>query len=118
MPYANNLLSEEDGSRIDFILAEAGAFLQTLLVLPRRMESALGKIERDELGVRIPGLDAQLGSIDLTLRRMLYALIFTALLLSGVQLQLGGEILYARLFFAGSLLVLVGILFARPIKKK
>jgi predicted unusual protein kinase regulating ubiquinone biosynthesis (AarF/ABC1/UbiB family) len=118
MPYASQLLAEEDGSRFDFILSEAGSFLQTLLALPRRMESALEKIERDEVGVHISGLDAQLTSIDLTLRRMLYALVFTALLLSGVQLQLGGELLFARLLFAGSLLALTGILIARPKRKK
>lgn len=113
IPYASSLLAEEDESRFDFFLAEAGAILQTLLTLPRKMESALEKIERDEVGVRIPGLDAQLGGIELTLRRILYALIFAALLVSGVQLQLGGELLFARLLYAGSIIVLVGMLFAR-----
>lgn len=112
IPYASSLLAEEDESRFDFLLAEAGAILQTLLTLPRKMESALEKIERDEVGVRIPGLDAQLGGIELTLRRILYALIFAALLISGVQLQLGGELLFARLLYAGSIIVLVGMLFA------
>ena len=82
------------------------------------MESALEKIERDDVGVRIPGLDAQLGGIELTLRRILYALIFTALLLSGVQMQLGGELLFARLLYAASIIVLVGRLFARLKKDK
>jgi predicted unusual protein kinase regulating ubiquinone biosynthesis (AarF/ABC1/UbiB family) len=117
-PYASQLLAEEGESRFDFLLAEAGAILQTLLALPRKMESALEKIERDEVGVRIPGLDAQLGGMELTLRRILYALIFAALLISAVQLQLGGELLLARLLFAGSLIVLVGLLFARPKKSK
>ena len=112
IPYASSLLAEEDESRFDFLLAEAGAILQTLLTLPRKMEAALEKIERDEIGVRIPGLDAQLGGIELTLRRMLHALIFAALLISGVQLQLGGELLFARLLYAASIIVLVGILFA------
>ena len=93
-------------------------FLQTLLALPRKMESALEKIERDEVGVRIPGLDSQLGGIELTLRRILYALIFTALLISAVQLQLGGELLFARLLYAGSVIVLVGLMFAKPKKDK
>ncbi len=112
VPYASQLLAEEDESRFDFLLAEAGAILQTLLVLPRKMESALEKIERDDVGVRIPGLDAQLGGIELSLRRILYALIFAALLISGVQLQLGGELLFARLLYAGSIIILVGMLFA------
>lgn len=117
-PYASQLLAEEGESRFDFLLAEAGALLQTLLALPRKLESALEKIEHDEVGVRIPGLDSQLGGIELTLRRILYALIFGALLISGVQLQLGGELLFARLLYAGSVLVLVGILIAKPKKDR
>jgi len=118
IPYASQLLAEEGESRFDFLLSEAGVILQTLLALPRKMESALEKIERDEVGVRIPGLDAQLGGIELTLRRILYALLFAALLLGGVQLQLGGELFFARLLFAGSIVVLVGVLFARPKKNR
>ncbi|MGB3702102.1 MAG: AarF/ABC1/UbiB kinase family protein [Anaerolineales bacterium] len=113
-PYASQLLAEQGESRWDILFAEAGAILQTLLALPRKMESALDKIERDEVGVRIPGLEPQLGGIELTLRRILYALIFTALLISGVQLQLGGELLFARLLYAGSVIVLVGLVLARP----
>jgi predicted unusual protein kinase regulating ubiquinone biosynthesis (AarF/ABC1/UbiB family) len=118
IPYASQLLSEEQGgSRVDFILAEAGAILQTLLVLPRKLESTLNKIEGDDLEVSIRGLDTRLGGIELTLRRMLYTLLFTALLISAVQLQLGGELLYARILFAASLVVLVGIFIARPRKR-
>jgi predicted unusual protein kinase regulating ubiquinone biosynthesis (AarF/ABC1/UbiB family) len=113
-PYASQLLAEQGESRWDILFAEAGAILQTLLALPRKMESALDKIERDEVGVRIPGLEPQLGGIELTLRRILYALIFAALLISGVLLQLGGELLFARLLYAGSVIVLVGLVIARP----
>ncbi|HUV26027.1 MAG TPA: AarF/UbiB family protein [Anaerolineales bacterium] len=113
-PYASQLLAEQGESRWDILFAEAGAILQTLLALPRKMESVLDKIERDEVGVRIPGLEPQLGGIELTLRRILYALIFAALLISGVLLQLGGELLFARLLYAGSVIVLVGLVLARP----
>ena len=113
-PYASKLLTEDGESRWDFLLSEAGAILQTLVALPRQMESALGKIERDELGVRIPELESQLGGVELTLRRVVYALIFVALLISGVQLQLGGELLFARVLYAGAIVVLVGLLLAKP----
>jgi predicted unusual protein kinase regulating ubiquinone biosynthesis (AarF/ABC1/UbiB family) len=113
-PYASKLLTEDGESRWDFLLSEAGAILQTLVALPRRMESALGKIERDELGVRIPQLESRLGGLELSLRRIVYALIFAALLISGVQLQLGGELLFARLLYAGAIVVLVGLLLAKP----
>lgn len=118
IPYASKLLAEEGESRLDFFLAEAGALLQTLLVLPRKIGSALDKIERDEIGMRIPELDTRLGGIELTLRRILYALIFAALLIGGVQLQLGGELILARLLYAGAMIVLVGLVFARAKKGK
>ena len=113
-PYASKLLTEDGESRWDFLLSEAGAILQTLVALPRQMESALGKIERDELGVRIPQLESRLGGLELSLRRIVYALIFVALLISGVQLQLGGELLSARLLYGGAIVVLAGLLLAKP----
>jgi predicted unusual protein kinase regulating ubiquinone biosynthesis (AarF/ABC1/UbiB family) len=116
IPYASKLLAEDGESRFDFFLSEAGAILQTLVALPRQLDSALGKIERDELGVRIPELESQLGGLELTLRRIVYALIFVALLISGVQLHLGGELIFSRLLYAGALVVLVGLLLARPKK--
>jgi predicted unusual protein kinase regulating ubiquinone biosynthesis (AarF/ABC1/UbiB family) len=118
IPYASRLLAEEDESRFDFIMSEAGAILQTLLALPRKMESALDKFERDEVGVRVSGLEAQLTGIEITLRRIVYALIFAALLLSAVQLHLGGELLLARLLYAGSLVFLIGLFFTRPRKNR
>jgi predicted unusual protein kinase regulating ubiquinone biosynthesis (AarF/ABC1/UbiB family) len=115
-PYASKLLAEDGESRWDFFLSEAGAILQILVALPRQLDSALGKIERDELGVRIPQLETQLGGLELNMRRIVYALIFLAMLISAVQLQLGGELLFSRLLYAGAVVVLVGLLIARPKK--
>jgi predicted unusual protein kinase regulating ubiquinone biosynthesis (AarF/ABC1/UbiB family) len=117
IPYAGKLLAEDGESRFDFFLSEAGAILQTLIALPRQLDSTLGKIERDELGVRIPELGSQLGGLELTLRRIVYALIFLALLISGVQLHLGGELIFSRLLYAGAFVVLVGLFLARPKKR-
>jgi predicted unusual protein kinase regulating ubiquinone biosynthesis (AarF/ABC1/UbiB family) len=114
VPYASKLLAEDGESRWDFLLGEVGAFLQTLLAIPRQLESALNKIERDELEVRTPTLEAQVRGLELSFRRIVYALIFMALLLSGVQLHLGGEILFSRLLYAGAIMVLVGLMLARP----
>ncbi len=114
IPYASRLLAEDDQSKLDILLGEAGAILQTLIALPRRMESALVKIESDELGVRIPELESQLAKLELTMRRILYALIFLGMLISAVQLQLGGELIFARLLYAGAVIVLVGLMLAKP----
>ncbi|UCF26680.1 MAG: hypothetical protein JSW42_08420, partial [Chloroflexota bacterium] len=107
------LLAEDGESRIDFFLSEAGAILATLVALPRQLDSALMKIERDELGVRIPQIESRLGGLELTMRRIVYALVFLALLISAVQLQLGGELQFSRVLYAGAVIVLVGLFLAR-----
>ena len=112
-PYAGKLLAEDDVSRWDFLVGEAGAILSTLVALPRQLERTLEKIEHDELDVHAPRLESQMGGLELNTRRIVYALIFLALLLSGVQLHLGGEILFARLLFAGSVVSLAAIFLAR-----
>jgi predicted unusual protein kinase regulating ubiquinone biosynthesis (AarF/ABC1/UbiB family) len=113
IPYASKLLAEDGGSRFDFFLSEVGAILATLVALPRQLDSALSKIERDELGVRIPQLESRLGGLELTMRRIVYALVFLALLISAVQLQLGGELQFSRVLYAGAVIVLVGLILAR-----
>ena len=72
-PYAGKLLAEEDGSSWDFLVTEVGAILQSLIALPRQLETALGKIERDELGVRAPMIELQVGKLELTMRRIVFA---------------------------------------------
>ena len=113
-PYAGKLLAEEDGSSWDFLVTEVGAILQSLIALPRQLETALGKIERDELGVRAPMIELQVGKLELTMRRIVFALIFLALLTSGVQLHLGGEIIFARVLYGGAVVSLVAMILAKP----
>ncbi|UCD98038.1 MAG: hypothetical protein JSV42_13910, partial [Chloroflexota bacterium] len=108
------LLTEDGGSRIDLIMNEAGAIFQALIRLPRQLESVLAKVERDEIGIRAPTLERGLANLELSLRRIVYALIFIPLVVAGVQLQIGGELLYAGLFYLGAIMVLVGLVLARP----
>jgi predicted unusual protein kinase regulating ubiquinone biosynthesis (AarF/ABC1/UbiB family) len=113
-PYAGKLLAEEDGSSWDFLVKEVAAIFQSLIALPRQLETALGKIERDELGVRAPMIELQVGKLELTMRRIVFALIFLALLTSGVQLHLGGEIIFARVLYGGAVVSLVAMILAKP----
>jgi predicted unusual protein kinase regulating ubiquinone biosynthesis (AarF/ABC1/UbiB family) len=113
-PYAGKLLAEEDGSSWEFLIGEVGAYLQTLVALPRQLETTLGKIERDELGVRVPRLESLTGRLELTMRRIVFALVFLALLTNGVQLHLGGELLFARVLYAGAIVIFVALILAKP----
>jgi predicted unusual protein kinase regulating ubiquinone biosynthesis (AarF/ABC1/UbiB family) len=113
IPYAKTMLAEDGGSRWDFILGEVGNFFQTVITIPQRMASALEKIDRGKLSVRIPRLDPFIWRIDRGLRRVAYALIFFALLTNGVQLHLGGEMAYAWVLYGGASLTLIAFIFTR-----
>lgn len=116
-PYATKLLSEENGpgqNRFDFILKEVGNYAQILLAIPRRMDSVLSKIERDRLRVNDPQLTTQARRIEAGVRRLVYAVIFLALLSNGVQLDLGGQQIFANVLYGGAALALAGAIFTRP----
>jgi len=51
--------------------------------------------------------------LELSLRKIVYALVFLALLTNGVQLHLGGEVLFSRALFTGAVLALGGLFLAR-----
>lgn len=114
IPYANKLIAEDGESSWDIFFGEVSALLGTLIALPRQMESTLGKIERDQLGVRVPGLDSQLRRLEVSIRQVVYAMIFLGLLISGVQLHLAGEVIFSRVLFAGAVLALVATILPRP----
>jgi predicted unusual protein kinase regulating ubiquinone biosynthesis (AarF/ABC1/UbiB family) len=114
IPYAGKLIAEDGESSWDIFFGEVSALLGTIVALPKQMESALGKIERDQLGVRIPGLDSQLRRLELSLRKIVFALIFLGLLTSAVQLHLADEITFSRIMFAGAILTLLITILSRP----
>ena len=85
-PYTERMVAEEAGASM--WLREAGLILQTLIALPRKAESVLDRLDRGGLVVQTPGPERQLIRINQTLRRLVYAVIFLALLTNGVQVHL------------------------------
>lgn len=114
IPFASKLIAEDGESSWDIFFREVSTLLGTLVALPRKMDLALGKIERDQLGVRIPGLDSQLRRLEISIRQVVFALIFLALFTSGVQLHLADETLFSRILIAGAILALLITIFYRP----
>ncbi|MEK6256825.1 MAG: AarF/ABC1/UbiB kinase family protein [Chloroflexota bacterium] len=113
LPYAKQLLSQENGSNWEYWLKEAGVLAQTMVALPRRLDTVLGKMERGELNINVPKVNKQIGWLELTIRRLSSAIIFLALLTNGVQLYLNEDYLFAWVLLAGSLAPLRALLLAR-----
>ncbi len=82
-PYATKLISDEGGSTLDTVLAEATKIFQVLIGLPARTDRVLSTLERGELNVRTPLLDMQVRRLDRSVNRMTGGLVFAALLVAG-----------------------------------
>jgi len=110
-PYTEKMISEEAGAST--WLKEAGMILQTLVALPRKTEDVLDRISRGGLAVQIPAGERQLKQINQTLRRLVYAVLFLALLTSGTQVYLNQEGWLAYLLLGAAGLALLAVLMPR-----
>jgi predicted unusual protein kinase regulating ubiquinone biosynthesis (AarF/ABC1/UbiB family) len=85
-PYAEQLISDEGGSTFDTILAEGTKLLQTAVGLPGRADRVLTLVERGELNVKTPMLDLRVRRLERSTRRIVWAVVFAALLVAGAIL--------------------------------
>ncbi len=112
-PFAQKLIAEEAVSGWEFWLSELGGLARALLTLPRRTEAMLGKMERDELAMQVPQLAEQMNRLERTVRRMVGGVVCAALLTSGVQLYLAGQVVFGGILFACAGIALAWVIFAR-----
>ena len=92
-PYAENLIKSEATGNWEVWWKEIETLLRSLLNLPRRMDGLLGQIERGEIRVQAPELQAQLVGVEKNLQGLTGAVIFAALFIGGMQLVLAGQTL-------------------------
>ncbi|HKJ27557.1 MAG TPA: AarF/UbiB family protein [Anaerolineales bacterium] len=105
-PYTEKMVAEEAGAST--WLREAGLILQTLIALPRKTENIIDRLNRGGLVVQTPAAERGLRTINHNLRRLVYAVLFFALLSNGVDLYLAqpGWGAYVLLGGAGFFLLL------------
>ncbi len=91
VPFMEKLVAEEARTDWRFWLGELGQVGRSLLVMPRRVDALLERVERGELAVQTPQMSAQMTRMERSLRRMTGGIVFAALLTGGVQLLLAGQ---------------------------
>jgi hypothetical protein len=94
-------------------LDEPGSLARLLLGMPRRVDGLLGKVERGDLAVHDPQIVSRLDRLERTAGRLIGGLVFSALLLSGVQLYLAGQALFAWFLLAGAAITLGWVILAK-----
>jgi hypothetical protein len=71
------------------------------------MDSVLSKLEGGELITRDPEMMKEIHRIEASFRRVTGGIIFASLLLSGVQLYLGGKEEFSGILLLGAFIVLI-----------
>jgi predicted unusual protein kinase regulating ubiquinone biosynthesis (AarF/ABC1/UbiB family) len=109
-PYARKLISEEIKDGRESWLAELESLARALLIMPKRVDLLLTKMESGEFAVRAPELSQQVQHLENALRQVAAGIVFTGTLLGGIQLYLGGRPLLAGVIACFSLTSLIWLL--------
>ena len=112
VPFAKKLIAEEAKPATAIMLAEAEALVRALISVPRKMESMLSKMERGNIAVRAPEVSRQVEHLEHAIQRVAGSIVFSALLLAGVQLTLAGQSTFGLVLLIGSGISLLWVLFA------
>jgi predicted unusual protein kinase regulating ubiquinone biosynthesis (AarF/ABC1/UbiB family) len=112
-PYARKLIEKEATKGIGEWLEELGSLLQNLIALPSQASRVFAKAERGDLVVQSPQVVREVRSLTRSVDRLTGGLVFVGLLIGGVMLYNGGNILYGQGLFGAALIALLWMLFPR-----
>ncbi len=101
-PYAQKLIAEDMRRTGGQLLAELESLARALWTLPRKMDSALSKIERGEIAVRTPDVSHEAQRLEKAIYQVAGTVFFAALLLGGIQLYLAGQVAFSLGLLAGA----------------
>ena len=106
-PYAEDLIKSEVTGNWEVWWGEIEVLLRSLLSTPRRLDAVLDRLERGDLNVQVPELQDHLSGIEKSLQRLTGAIVFAALIIGGVQLNLSGQFTAGIILMVASLITLV-----------
>ena len=109
-PFAQELIQEEAGDFWEQIVKEITTWGSLLINLPRRIDTTVRKVESGKISVRNPDFERRLGRIEQTNRRLIGAVIFTALLTSGIQLAMGNAVIPAIIMISVSAIIFAWVI--------
>ena len=112
-PFAKKLITEEATEGRSTWTEVIVEMLKKAVDIPRRTENVLGKAERGELIVRAPDLSDHVQHMENALRRLTSGIVFSVLVLSGVQLFLSGQTMLASILLVGALIAFIWLLLGR-----
>ncbi|RKT37172.1 putative unusual protein kinase regulating ubiquinone biosynthesis (AarF/ABC1/UbiB family) [Microbacterium sp. AG1240] len=110
-PYANRLIREEGGNVVQGFAREAVSLAGLAARLPRRFDDLATRIEDGRIAVQTPKLDRRIGSLERMGRRIVSAVLFSALLIAGAVLRVD-DAAFGTVLMSISVVPLLHALFA------
>jgi Predicted unusual protein kinase len=86
-PYANDLVRSEGGRTIQHFGKQITSTFGMIAGLPKRIDKLATAAETGSLQVKTPGVDRELRRVERLLKRVISAVVFMALLISGTLLR-------------------------------
>jgi predicted unusual protein kinase regulating ubiquinone biosynthesis (AarF/ABC1/UbiB family) len=91
MPFARRLVAEEAPSVLGGYVEKLGDVVRTLFAVPKQAESLLTRMEKGEMVLRVPELEARTERVEIALRQLTGGVVFAAFLVTGVALHVAGK---------------------------
>lgn len=101
-PYAQKLIADELRTGPEAWLNEFSSLARQLFILPGKVDNILTKMDRGDISVRAPEIILEISRLERAIRQVAGSLIFTALLLGGIQLYLASQFVIASILLGGA----------------
>ncbi|QEO14477.1 AarF/ABC1/UbiB kinase family protein [Agromyces intestinalis] len=110
-PYAARLLRDESGNAVQAFAKEAVAVAGITARLPRRVDDMITRFENGQIAVDSPRLELRIRSLERLAYRLISAVMFAALLISGAVLR-AQDLMFGTVLMIASIPALLHSLFA------
>lgn len=102
-PYTQKLIEQESQAYgRETWLNELSSIIRSMVSVPKKIDTILGKMDRGEIVVRAPEVSQQVSQLEGALRQIAGGIIFTALLLGGIQFYLADQSPFGEILLGGA----------------
>jgi predicted unusual protein kinase regulating ubiquinone biosynthesis (AarF/ABC1/UbiB family) len=116
-PYAGQLIRQEGGNVVQAFAKQAVTVAGTVARLPQRLDDLTTRIEDGRLSVQNPRLERRIGSLERTARRVISAVLFSALFIGGVIMR-SDDVVFGTVLMAASVVPLLHALLAGWVSRR
>ncbi|MCI4659202.1 ABC1 kinase family protein [Cryobacterium zhongshanensis] len=116
-PYSAQLIRAEGGNLVQDIAKRTASAAGIIARLPGRLDALITRVEEGNLTVQTPRIERRLGSLERTGRRIISAVLFTALLIGGILLR-ADDVVFGTVLMGVSVLPLLHAMLAGAVARR